>query len=871
MASMVDQRPQSNLTQVTNPAFILSILRNSVASRSLQIGKMAHACISKSGFGSDLYVSNNLLHFYCYCALILDALKLFDTMPERDVVSWNTIISGLVRLGLFEEGFSYYIEMKRVGIRPSQSSFASVMVALVGMDSSENCRQIHGESLKCGFSSDVLVGNALLTSYAKHGDIKDSRRMFDEIQNLDEVSFEILLGGYLQQRSIQDAFELFKYSNLIRVSFSQFAVSSLISLCAREEFIDHGIQIHGFVVKVGLDSDVSIVNSLITMYSRSYLLENSARLFDGLSSRDIITWNSLIAGCAFNNQEDVGIGITAGFLSTGLRMNESTFSSFLSCCANVTVLETAKKVHVLILKLRETIDQGTDNIILTMYCRCRSVSYAKNVFNMIEERDVVSFNLLNGLFRNHGFYEESIMLFLRIQMEGFKVDEFLYSSLISSCSRLLTLEIGKQIHTCIIKSGFEMVPLLMNSLLEMYSQCGRFDDMEKVFGEIDMPDIFTWNVMIMGYAHFGFLDKSIRIWEELKDSGADLNEFSYCAMIDICSCIGDPVKGEQIQAQIKKLGIDSDLVVMNSLITMYASFGMMEKASAIYEEIPLTDSVSWNAMICGYAQNGFAKESVEFYVMMIRSGLKPNYMTFASISKSCSEFSDHIIGFQFHAQVIKRGYESNISVSNSFITMYSKCGDISGSLKIFQNTKIGKDLVTWNSMICAYAHHGYGREALDTFLEMKLRGKEPNDIAFVGVLSACSHAGLITEAQDQFSSMLKDHGIVPSEEHYACMVDIFCRAGRVREAKELIDSMPFDPCSLIWRTLLSACRTYNNIELGELAAKKLMKLEPDDSSAYVLLSNIYASVERMEEKAQIRRRMEDNCVMKEIGNSWIWS
>lgn len=863
--------PEYERTQIAKPCLFIRILRNSSVSRSLWAGQMAHSCIIRIGFESDLFTANNLLRMYGKCGVISDALQLFDGMLVRDVVSWNTMISGFVASGRPIQGFGFFREMKRVGMHPTQSSFASVLVASNEMGSVENCQQIHGESVKSGSFSDFCIANALMAAYVRLGYVMDARKIFDRMDNFDEVSVEILLSGYVQHKNPIDAFELFRYSSLEGIVLNHVTLSGLISLCANLELIDYGIHMHGHVIKVGMDLNVSIVNSLITMYARSYLLEDALFLFECLRQPDIVTWNSLIGGYAYNGLGDAGVSLVGKLLSGGMRMNESTFSSFLSSCTNVTVLENAKKAHVLILKLREVVDQGTDNIILTMYCRCKSLSYVNTVFKTTESRDFVSYNLLSGLFKEHSLYEDSIRLFCQIQLEGFfNVDEIMYSSVISSCGKLGCLEMGKQIHCSVIKTGFEKVLRLGNSFLGMYSQCGRIDAMERMFSEIDRPDLFSWNLMIMGYAHNRLVDESIRIFQEMKGSGMQLNEFSYCALIDSCNCIETMVIGKQIQAHIYKLGIVCDTALMNSFVTMYANCGMMEKASAVFEEIQFRDSVSWNAMVSGFSQNGFAEESLRFYLLMTKEGLKPNHMTFVCISKSCAMLADLVLGSQFHALVIKRAFESDVSVSNSFITMYSKCGNIHDSSKIFQ-TIIQKDVITWNSMICGYAYHGCGREALDIFAQMKTSEVKPNDVTFVGVLSSCSHAGLTSEAWIHFNSMSRDHGLTPSEEHYSCMVDILCRAGQLSEAHVLIRSMPFDPPPLIWRTLLSSCRANENVKLGEEAAERIMRLEPKDSAAYVLLSNIYASVMKREDKAEMRRIMKDRGVEKKVGYSWIWS
>ncbi|OAY71649.1 Pentatricopeptide repeat-containing protein [Ananas comosus] len=767
-------------------------------------------------------------------------------------------------------GSSFFCEMLRAGMPLTQSSFVSALVASAEMASANCLWQVHVSSLKLGFLSDCCVGNALLKGYANFGGVVDLRKLSEGTRVLDDISVEILLRGYAQHGAFSDALKLFKSCIRDRITFSSYAFSSLLSLCASSGLVDCAVQFHASVVKVGLDVDVSVVNSLIMMYSRSCNLEDAEQLFNWCNSRDIVTWNSLISGLAYNSRGDAGIALVQRMLLSGMQMNESSFWSFLSCCASITNLENARRAHVQVLKLRGLVDQGTDNIILTMYCKSKGLKYAENVFESMEGQDNVSFNMMMSLYRSCGYFTESVELFLLAHEEGHWLNEAVLSGVICSCSVLNLLDLGEQAHGSITKAGFGNFPFVANSILEMYSQDGRIDEMEQIFYDIAKPDIFSWNTLFMCYASFGLINKVCEIWQKMEDLGVNPNEFSYSALLAVCSSAATLFIGRQVHASILKMGLLFDVALMNSLITMYSNCHTMKEALAVFKEISLPDNISWNAMVSGYAQNGLAEESVKFYIIMNRSGAKANYSTYASVCMACATLSEFRLGSQFHVQAITSGCESDVPLSNSLVAMYGKCGRIDDSFKIFQGTE-SKDVITWNSLICAYAHNGLASKAIDVFEEMKLSGMEPNGVTFVGVLSACCNAGLVSEAWYYFNSMHENYGITPLEEHYSCMVDILCRAGKLEEAKDLIDSMPFDQCSLVWRILLNACKVNGNLILGKVAAKRIMQLEPRDSASYILLSDTYGSVGDRENKARVRMLMKDMGVKKTVGFSWISS
>jgi pentatricopeptide repeat protein len=301
---------------------------------------------------------------------------------------------------------------------------------------------------------------------------------------------------------------------------------------------------------------------------------------------------------------------------------------------------------------------------------------------------------------------------------------------------------------------------------------------------------------------------------------------------------------------------------------MYGECGSIEDAHSVFDKISERDVISWTAVTAGHAHNGDGKGALKLFREMQQTGLKPNQFTFTSVLSAISHLTTLDQGKELHAHITKTGFELDVSIGNALITMYAKCGNINYACQVFCRMP-QYDTVSWNAMIGGYAQHGCGKEALQLFEQMQLASTKPNHITFVGVLSACSHVGLVNEGYFYFDSIKRDHSILPIMEHYACMVDLLGLAGCLDEAQRFINTMPCEPNACMWRSLLAACRIHGNEKLGIHAAERLLQLEPQDDAAYVLLSNIYAAAGRWDDVASVRNLMKELRVEKEPGFSWI--
>lgn len=348
---------------------------------------------------------------------------------------------------------------------------------------------------------------------------------------------------------------------------------------------------------------------------------------------------------------------------------------------------------------------------------------------------------------------------------------------------------------------------------------------------------------------------------------ADSNPYSFSIAIRACASIGSQSYGKQIHTAVIKHGCESSLPVMNSIVDMYCRCGCLSEANQYFNEMTQKDLITWNTVIAGYERSD-SGESLFIFSQMEFNGFSPDYITFTSVIAACAKLAVLSCGQQIHGVIICRGLEGDVALANALIDMYAKCGSIADSCKVFSELSC-KNLVSWTSMMIGYGAHGYGRQVIELFDCMIESGIKPDQIVFMAVLSACSHAGLVDQGLRYFNCMMDDYNIKPDHDVYGCVVDMLGRAGRVEEAYRLIQSMPFMPNESVWGALLGACKAHCLPNLGKLAAKKVMDLRPQLAGTYVMLSNLYASEGKWGEFARVRKLMKGMETKKEVGRSWI--
>lgn len=475
--------------------------------------------------------------------------------------------------------------------------------------------------------------------------------------------------------------------------------------------------------------------------------------------------------------------------------------------------------------------------------------------------------VITGLVRA-GYNEEGLSYFSEMGRSKVEYDSYAYAIALKASADSGALNHGRSIHTQTLKKGFDENSFVANSLATMYNKCGKLDYGLYMFGKMRTPDVVSWTTIVTTYIQMGKEECGIQAFKRMQESNVVPNEYTFAAVISGCANLARLKWGEQLHAHVLRVGFLNALSVANSIMTMYSKCGELPSVSKIFCSMNFRDIITWSTIIAAYSQVGYGEEAFEYLSRMRSEGPKPNEFALASVLSVCGSMAILEQGKQLHAHVLSVGLEHTSMVCSALIIMYAKCGSIAEASKIFMDS-LKDDVISWTAMISGYAEHGHSQEAIELFENIQKVGLRPDSVTFIGVLTACSHAGMVDLGFHYFNSMSKDYHITPSKEHYGCMVDLLCRAGRLRDAERLIRSMPFQRDDVVWSTLLRACRVHGDVDCGQRAAAEVLKLDPNCAGAHITLANIFAAKGKWKEAANIRMLMKSKGVVKEPGWSSI--
>ncbi|XP_073039857.1 pentatricopeptide repeat-containing protein At3g12770-like isoform X1 [Primulina eburnea] len=735
--------------------------------KSLNEGLQIHTHLLKVGLSKDSKYWNHLINLYSKCKAFSQACKLIEENHEQDVVSWSSLISGYAKNGLSEEALLAFRKIHILGIRCNEFTFPSILKACAGSKNFVLGKQVHGIIVQTGFESDVFVANTLVVMYAKCDNYVDSMRLFESIPERNVVSFNALLSCYTQSDSFWEALALFQEMVASEVRPDEFSLSTILNATTGLRDIYQGKKIHGYLIKLGYEDDPFSLNALVDMYAKAGDLGDAVTVFDNITEPDIISWNAAIAGCVLNEYHERALELLEQMKRSGIHPNMFTLSSACKACAALGLEELGKQFHCYFIRMEMMNDSFVGVGLIDMYCKCRLVKDAVTIYRLMPHKDLVAMNAMISGYSQNGENGEAMYLFMEMYKETMGFDQATILVVLNAIADLQDVGACKQIHALIIKSGYQ-----------------------------------------------------------------------------------------------------ADSFIVNSIVDSYGKSSQVLDAARVFEECPNLDLPSYTSMITSYSQYGQGEEALKLYLKLLNMDLKPDSFVCSSLLNACANLSAYEQGKQIHVHVLKLGFISDVFAGNSLVNMYAKCGSIEDAGCAFSEVP-ERGVVSWSAMIGGLAQHGHGKEALQLFNDMLKDGVAPNHVTLVSVLCACNHAGLVNEAGWYFETMKMNFGIEPTQEHYACMIDVLGRAGKLDKAVNLVDNMPFEANATIWGGLLGAAKIHKNLELGQRAAEMLYTLDPEKSGTHVILANIYASAGLWENVAKVRRLMKDSKVKKEPGMSWM--
>ncbi|OAY84016.1 Pentatricopeptide repeat-containing protein [Ananas comosus] len=496
------------------------------------------------------------------------------------------------------------------------------------------------------------------------------------------------------------------------------------------------------------------------------------------------------------------------------------------------------------------------------------LSYALRLFLDLPDPSLPLYNSALRLLSRHGAPSLALRLFRLMLRRHSRPDALSLPPVLKSCASLSAAAAAAAVHAHALRRGLAAGLFVQNGLVAAYAKCGDVAGARNLLDEMPRRNVVSWTAVISGCAQNGSPLQALALFRAMR-AGTDARPdfVAYVSVLKAYTDIEDLGHCRSIHALVVKEGFDGEQDILVTLTTMYAKSGQVLVARSLFDRMPTPGLILYNAMISGYAKNGYSTEAVELFRRMIAGAGKPDSITIRSAILACGQLGSLETANWMEDHAARSEYKGDIFVNTALVDMFAKCGSI-GRARIVFDRMPERDVVSWSAIIAGYGMHGCGNEAIHLFEEMKHANVMPNDVTFIGLLSACNHAGLVDEGWKYFHSM-REFGVEPRHQHYACVVDLLARAGHLQKAYDVVLGMPMEPEITVWGALLNACKIYGNVELGEYAAKRIFSLEPLNAGHYVQLSNIYASAEMWNDVAKVRFLMKERGATKAIGCSSI--
>ncbi|KAG5538670.1 hypothetical protein RHGRI_019287 [Rhododendron griersonianum] len=613
-----------------------------------------------------------------------------------------------------------------------------------------------------------------------------------------------------------------------------------------EMAMGNGLQTHARITRIGLSNDTNLRNHLVNLYSKCGAFGYARKLIDECSEPDLVSWSALVSGYARNGFGEEALLAFREMYLLGLRCNEFTLPSVLKACSITKGLMPGKQVHGLVMVTGFESDVFVANTLVVMYAKCGALEDSRRLFDLMPERNIVSWNALFSCYVQNDIFEEALGLFREMILRGIRPDEYSLSCILNACTGMGDINQGKRIHGDLIKRGYDSDPFSANALVDMYAKGGDLQDSMAVFEGIGKPDIVSWNAIIAGCVLHEYHDWALKLFRRMKYSGTCPNMFTLSSALKACAGLGLEKLGRQLHSVLLNMNIKSDPFVSVGLIDMYCKSGLLEEAKAVYWLMPQKDLVALNAMISGLSQNGEEIEALYLCSDMYKEGIGLNETTMCAILNSTASLRAVNICKQVHALSVKSGLQSDVYVSNSLIDSYGKCENVEDACKVFEECPFG-DLASFTSMIASYAQCGQGEEALKLYIKMQDMELKPDPFVCSSLLNACANLSAYEQGKQIHVHILK-FGFMSDGFAGNSLVNMYAKCGSVDDASRAFSEIP-DRGIVSWSAMIGGLAQHGH-------GKEALNLFTE-----MLKNGISPN--------HVRRRMKESNVKKEPGISWM--
>ncbi|XP_052109858.1 pentatricopeptide repeat-containing protein At1g26900, mitochondrial [Arachis duranensis] len=491
------------------------------------------------------------------------------------------------------------------------------------------------------------------------------------------------------------------------------------------------------------------------------------------------------------------------------------------------------------------------------------IHYAASIFNSAPNPNLFMFNTMLRGYSISNSPAKALPLFNQLRNRPILIDRFSFITVIKACARLSNLIFGRGLHGLALRSGTLLFLDFRNTLLHFYCVSRRLGDADNLFDEFPQRnDLVSWNTLMAGHLLASQPELTFHLFRKMRCCGVEASVATALSLLSAAADMQSFLGGKCLHGYYIRLGLSSNLNVLTALIDLYARMGRIFLAHRVFDGVAQKDVILWNCLIGKYARSGLLGEAVKLLQQMSLEGFKPNSSTLVGLLSGCPASGSVQVVRYVTSFMVEEKLEVDAVLGTALVNAYAKCGFLDEATDIFERMK-GKDMKTWTAMISGHGIHGQPTNAVKLFNRMENEGFRPNEVTFLAVLSACSHGGLVIEGMEIFKSMVCKYGFSPQVEHYGSLIDLLGRAGMLHEAHKLIESLPIKGDATAWRTLLSACRVYGDVKLGECVKDVLSSIYTEHPTDSLLISGIYVASGRISDLIRLQELKQTNAVTVE--------
>ncbi|XP_009800680.1 pentatricopeptide repeat-containing protein At2g39620-like [Nicotiana tabacum] len=722
------------------------VLKACTAMSDFERSILIHEEIVRRNLETDVFIGTGLIYMYSKMGDLESARMVFDQMPDKDVVAWNAMISGLAQSAEPVKAVDLFKDMQFIfRINPNSVTLLNLLPAVCKLMDMRACRCIHAYVYRRAFP--VSVHNALIDTYSKCNHPNLAHRIFLELRGKDDVSWGTMMAGFAYNGNFHEVLEMFDSIKKTGLKISK--VSAVSALLATGEIGDlgRGKEIHEYAIQEMIDSDIMVATSLMTMYAKCGLLDKARDLFWGINGRDLVAWSAAIAAFSQSGYPQEALSLFRDMQNVYSQPNNVTLVSVIPACAELRAVRLGKSVHCHAVKASIDSDISTGTALVSMYAKCNLFNLALNLFNKMPLVEVVTWNALINGYAQIGDCYNALEMFSRLRLTGLHPDPGTMVGALPACALLGDVRLGGCLHCQIIRYGFESDCHVKNALIDLYAKCGSLTLAEFLFNKNDFSkDEVSWNTMIAGYMHNGLAKIALAAFHSMKFESFRPNVVTIVSILPAVSHLTCLREGMTIHSYIIKSGFQSHKLVGNSLIDMYAKCGQLDLSERIFEEMKNTDTVSWNALLTAYSMHGEGDRALSVFSLMENRDIEVDAISFLSVLSACRHAGLVEEGRKiFHHMRDKYHIEPDVEHYACMVDLLGRAGLFYEIMDLLKTMPMEPDGGVWGALLDASRMHS-NIELAEVALKHLVKLEQGNPAHYVVLSSLYSQSGRWNDA-----------------------------------------------------------------------------------------------------------------------------